>query len=93
MSFPLKLVLQQKNAKKDVDVPVNVPVNVPINVPINVPVNPTETQRKILELITQNANITHSEMAKVLSTLKELQEEQPKHCEKWVFYIEKVAIK
>ena len=35
-------------------------------VPVNVPVNLTETQRKILELITQNAIITHSEMAKVL---------------------------
>ena len=44
------------DAKKDADVPVNVPVNL------------TETQRKILELITQNANITHSEMAKVLFT-------------------------
>ena len=64
VSFPLKSALQQNDAKKNVDVPVNVTVNVPVNVPVNL----TETQRKILELITQNANITHSEMAKVLST-------------------------
>ena len=74
VSFPLKSALQQNDAKSDAkndakndaDVPVNVLVNVPVNIPVNVPVNLTETQRKILALITQNVNITHSEMAKVL---------------------------
>ena len=37
------------------------------NGPINVSVNLTVTQRNILDLITQNPNITHTEIAEVLS--------------------------
>lgn len=53
--FPLKSALRQNDAKKDANVPVNVPVKL------------TDTQKNILYLISKNANITHSEIAKFLS--------------------------
>lgn len=45
----------------------DVPVNVLVSVPVNVPVNLTETQRKAIEIIKSNLQITHRGLALVMS--------------------------
>lgn len=45
----------------------DVPVDVPVNVPANVPVSLTETQRKAIEIIKSNLQITHRRLALMMS--------------------------
>ena len=67
---PLISIIQRKNDEendaKNNDDTINVPLNVPLNVPVNVPVKLTDTQLKVFELICNDINITHLEIANKL---------------------------
>lgn len=52
----------EKNLK---NVPQNVPQNVPKNVPQNVPIKYNKTEKKIIDLISENPNITQLEIAEI----------------------------